>query len=539
MMAGPLEQDSSMMAENGEAKPQVVEASIRPAYRLLIIAGLALMVVLGYVIIAGVADKAGYPLDDSWIHQTYARNLARSGRWEFVPGIASVGSTAPLWTILLSLGYLIRLPHIFLTTLLGWLCLTWTGWGAMRLWTAMWPNRRKQDWIIGIVLVLSWPLIWAAASGMETLLFIALSFEIFCQYSQYRSEKKRRTLVLGILAGLLVLVRPEGLGVLILILVGLVLQAGDWRLKFRDMGLVIAGAALPLAPYFSVNVLISGTIWPNTFYAKQVEYASVFAQSIFVRFIKLLYFSFGGPSEGWRGISAAHLVLLPGSILAAVNALKYDWSHKRVFRTMPLLWATGLVFVYAWRLPVTYQHGRYLFPAVPIWIMYGLAGWLEIFSLLKTRFGAESRTYFVLSRIGFLTLGVLLLIFIFLGLQVFVQDVSFVNGEMVAVGHWIEENTPQDSLIAAHDIGAIGYFGERAILDLAGLITPEVIPYLSDEQAVNDYLLQGDADYLVTAPGWMYEPFTQGENTMFVYSTDYAWTREQGVNNMEVYSITR
>jgi hypothetical protein len=44
----------------------------------------------------------GFPLDDGWIHQTYARNLAEYGQWAYLPGTISGGSTSPLWTLLLS-----------------------------------------------------------------------------------------------------------------------------------------------------------------------------------------------------------------------------------------------------------------------------------------------------------------------------------------------------------------------------------------------------------------------------------------------------
>src|ERR1700677_239652 len=44
----------------------------------------------------------GFPLDDSWIHQTVARNLADTGVLGFRPGRLSAGSTSLLWTILLA-----------------------------------------------------------------------------------------------------------------------------------------------------------------------------------------------------------------------------------------------------------------------------------------------------------------------------------------------------------------------------------------------------------------------------------------------------
>ena len=128
---------------------------------------------VGVALFLGVSaqNKLGFPLDDAWIHQTYARNLARYGRLEFTPGVSSAGSTAPLWTLLLALGYLLKLPYLFWAYLLGGLSLVWLGWSGMRLWRALWPQNGDKEWLAGVVLVLTWPLLWAATSGMETLFF--------------------------------------------------------------------------------------------------------------------------------------------------------------------------------------------------------------------------------------------------------------------------------------------------------------------------------------------------------------------------------
>src|SRR5829696_10150092 len=45
----------------------------------------------------------GFPLDDSWIHLQFARNLARGFGLSYNPGELVTGSTAPLWTALLAL----------------------------------------------------------------------------------------------------------------------------------------------------------------------------------------------------------------------------------------------------------------------------------------------------------------------------------------------------------------------------------------------------------------------------------------------------
>ncbi|NJN55278.1 MAG: hypothetical protein HC804_11280, partial [Anaerolineae bacterium] len=119
----------------------------------------------------------------------------------------------------------------------------------------------------------------------------------------------------------------------------------------------------------------------------------------------------------------------------------------------------------------------------------------------------------------------------------YATDVAIIEGEMVAVGHWLAENSPPDALVATHDIGAVGYFAERPLLDLAGLITPDIVPLLADEPALADYVLSSEADYLVTAPGWLYTAVTQSNNATLVFSTNFPLTQQQGVNNMAVYQL--
>ena len=129
---------------------------------LIVAAGIGLALFLGI----SAQNKLGFPLDDAWIHQTYARNLAQNGRLEFTPGVMSTGSTAPLWTALLALGYLLGLPYLFWSYLLGGLSLVWLGCSGIRLWRALWPKLAGRDWLAGVVLVLTWPMLWAAVSGM-------------------------------------------------------------------------------------------------------------------------------------------------------------------------------------------------------------------------------------------------------------------------------------------------------------------------------------------------------------------------------------
>lgn len=499
------------------------------------------LVMLLFIGLSIVSGGPGFPLDDGWIHQTYARSFARNGRFEFVPGVVSAGSTSPLWTLLLAVGHVFRLPYLAWAYLLGGLSLLWLALTSMRLWQLLWPEWEEKDWLPGMVVALAWPLVWAAASGMETVLFAAMGMQIVVIYTQmalHTSQESRASIkmiaLLGIFSGLLILVRPDGLVLLLLVALGILLLPGSWSVRLKVFVVYGVTAVIPLLPYFAFNMMTSGSIWPNTFYAKQTEYQVLLAEPIWSRAIRLLYFSVGGAEQGWQGISGVQLLLLPGLILAGLLAVKEDWLRKGLLYTMPLLWAGGHVVLYAWRLPVTYQHGRYLFAAIPIWIIFGLAGWLEIFERIGNgRLGRLGK------QVAVLTFAILLMFFTVLGAQTYASDVAFIEGEMVDTAHWLAENTPPDALIASHDIGAIGFFAERPLLDLAGLISPDVIPYLSDEGALEKYLLASEASYLVTAPGWPYETITNSQNAEILYTTNYFWTQEQGANNMSVYLLKK
>src|SRR5687768_18563954 len=90
----------------------------------LVIAVVALIAVGFYLLVSALFFRIGFPLDDSWIHLTYARNFAEHGEWAFRLGERSAGSTAPLWTFLLSIGFLLDLAPLVWTYFLGWVVLT-------------------------------------------------------------------------------------------------------------------------------------------------------------------------------------------------------------------------------------------------------------------------------------------------------------------------------------------------------------------------------------------------------------------------------
>jgi hypothetical protein len=119
-----------------------------------------------------------------------------------------------------------------------------------------------------------------------------------------------------------------------------------------------------------------------------------------------------------------------------------------------------------------------------------------------------------------------------LGAGSFANDVGVINTEMIATAHWIQENIPLEKSIAAHDIGALGYFANRPVVDLAGLVSPDVIPFIRDETALATYLDAQRVDYFVTLQGWYPELEAKSEE---VFSTEAGLSPTLGGTNMKVY----
>jgi len=191
-------------------------------------------------------------------------------------------------------------------------------------------------------------------------------------------------------------------------------------------------------------------------------------------------------------------------------------------------WWLGYTLIYALRLPVTYQHGRYLMPAMPVLFLLGLVGSTWLLADLPLTQKWRRRLRFAAA----LTLAGVAVSFYALGARSYSEDVAIIETEMVQTAHWVADNTPPDALIAAHDIGALGYYADRELLDLAGLISPEVIPFIRDETRLAAYLDQSGVDYLVTFPAW-YPRLVQGRDPVHV--TGGAVAPAQGGENMVVY----
>ncbi len=476
-----------------------------------------------YVACASARGVVGFALDDAWIHQVYARNLAMRGEFAFFAGQPSAGSTSPLWTILLALGYLIQIDWHLWAYLLGALFLGLSAILATRLVSLLAADTASRDRIAlcaGLFVLLEWHLAWSAVSGMEIVFFVFLSLLLL-----ERFYAGARVLELGLVGGLLVLTRPEGVILDALVGLGILLRhfedggmaAPDFRARIlREAAGYGAGLAVLILPYLAFNLAVSGTILPNTFYAKNVEYASLLDRApLLVRWAQLLF----APLIG------AQFLLLPGLVLIVVRlAARRQWSAL-----LGAAWILLLPALYAIRLPVVYQYGRYEMPIIPFLGLYGVWGTFELAALVGNR---------ILRRTWAMSAVALLIVFWVIGATRYASDVAIIDCEMVQTAQWTAANTPPGRTVAAHDIGALGYYYRRPVIDLAGLVSPEVIPIMRDQARLREFLVARGVSYAIFFPDW-YPALAADPSFVPVHRSNCPVAREAGGTDMGVYEIVR
>ncbi len=122
--------------------------------------------------------------------------------------------------------------------------------------------------------------------------------------------------------------------------------------------------------------------------------------------------------------------------------------------------------------------------------------------------------------------------------RAYAWNVDNINEMHVALGHWVVENTSPDAVLALNDIGAITYISERQMVDLAGLVTPEVIPLLRAPDWASqlaDFMAERDVQYVIIFPNWFPDLVTRRDLLEPVHQVTLEHNTICGGETMVVY----
>ncbi|HSK75844.1 MAG TPA: hypothetical protein VLQ45_05255 [Thermoanaerobaculia bacterium] len=421
----------------------------------------------------------GVHWDDAYITFRFAANLASGDGFVFNPGEPSNGFTSALWTLALAAVALVAGPQSLpaAAQALGVVCHA----AAAGVTAALVLDRLGRPWIAalaGLAIGVNPLLVLLAVSGMETplaLLLIALALWLYARHGLERPFR------LGAVLGLAFLARPESaLLAVVIFAVESGRAAGAWSRRRRAglRNLVLYGFAILVVagPWIAGSWWRSGDFLPPTLEGKLIgrlperhgiTYPELAALSASDR-ARLAAANLRGlfaPSEG--GALALPAVL--GIAAVALSSL-HPAVRARLRPHGPLLLVAGsftalflgtLAFLFPLPMP------RYAVPLLPA---ATAAAFVGVGSLLPR---AEKAGVFALLLASGAAAGALLLAH-----RAFVPHAAAerVRGE---IGRWLAASVPKDSVVALEPIGQIGFTSGLRIVDLGGLVSPEVWPYIA------------------------------------------------------------
>lgn len=445
------------------------------------------------------AGNIGLPLDDSWIHLTYAKNILEEHKFSYPKSEWSTGSTSILWTLILSFFLAILKEPVITAHILGVLFFILLILIFYKLSLFISENR-IISFLSSLICILEGHLMWACLSGMEIIFFTFLIIFIIYLYL-----KTKKIYLVSFLSGILTLTRPEGAILFFVILIDLI-----GKNNFKKIFFSILIYSLTLLPYFLFNIIISGNLFPNTFYAK-VYFTQ--PRLSFIKYISYLIFYI------WGGL----LFLFPFFIYNIIKNYKNPKYFILIF--FPLFFVSFYIIYF----PLLVHYGRYIMPVFPFYIFLGVEGIFKLFS-----------KDYPIKKIVFSLFWILFIISFFINFyfnnmaDYYAMSVENINNMQVKIGRWLNKNTEKYSIVATNDIGAIGFFSKRKIIDTYGIITPEIIPLKKNESKILKFLKNKKVDYLVIFPNW-YPKIAESKELIKIYEVQLKNNVICGDKKMVVY----
>lgn len=504
----------------------------RAGRRFLLALGFAVCALYLVVEVYLLSGFLGFPLDDSWIHLQLARNLAGGQGLSFNPGELVAGSTAPLWTALLSTLFVLPMSPVFSAKLAGVLLFLAGGFATRRLGLAMGLEPGAALLAAALTLATSW-LAWSALSGLEISLFVLVT--VWGMVLHLRERRRPNSIPVSLFVfALALLVRPEAVVLFLAAVADRYLtfrreRAGSlgWRSQnWRPLLLGFSALVILTMPIVLFNFWVSGSMLPTTFGAKSGGLYRWLPELGYLYTVFGIFFQ----AQPWMALFAG----------AGILVLLGDLGGREERGLLPVLWLIGLPFAYGLLDPpgpfnLVGNFGRYFFPLFPVVVVLGMVGIQKSLGGLGGRMQVGSLPV-SLRVVGVTILFLPTLFELIQGAGRYGQNVLNVQESDVRVAHWLEGRLPAEALLAVADIGAISFILPNRVIDLAGIGNPEM-----KTMGAESFLRHHKPDYLVIFPNWYArlfdaeEPFevvrefpiedniTMGGDILAVYSTP--WTR--------------
>ncbi len=418
-------------------------------------------------------------VDDAFITFRYAQNLIAGNGLVYNPGEWVLGTTTPLYALLLAaIGSItggIRAPYPEIAVLISAVADALSCLIIIRLSSSLGYRRA------GIAAAL----IWAAApmsvtfaiGGMETSLFILLMLGTFYMHSN------NQPVLAALIGSLCLLTRPDAL--LFLLPLGLERAYRFFRSKKRRLPfLEIASFLIPVVFWTAISWTYYGNLIPRSMAAKAVAYHLPPEAGI----VRLL--------QHYATPFFSHLVF--GSFSIAIGLIIFPTlfmiGWRRIVRERTYIWPLAvypILYLLAFSIANPLIFRWYLSPPLPMYFL-GIFIGIEVF-------GRDLKSPLPLAICGVLAFGLTLngwTLHPDHGPDRPAPKMAYIKLEEIylQVAEGLRGQIREEQTLAAGDIGVLGYYTGARILDTVGLISPEseVFYPLPAELYITNYAIPPD-----------------------------------------------
>jgi arabinofuranosyltransferase len=512
---------------------------------VLVVAAAVLPLALFVVRERQIAGASGFPLDDSWIHLHFARNLAAGAGFSYNPGTPVAGSTAPLWTLLLGAAAVVAAPTLAMAKALGIVATLGAALVTRRAALA-WGARRDVALFASIVLLWMGPVIWGALSGMEVSLAALL---VAAALLAHAHDHPLASAACGALA---VLARPEAL-----LLVPLLVAARP--MTVRRIALFAVVTLVVVSPAILFSLWTAGTPYPATAAAKVegglVGWLGGVREPAALTFVTrpLAFFT-----EWIVWLVTIHWLLPVALVPAIIVTWKYAGRPLGLVTLALVVHPLGMALLAPYRGPA-FQEGRYSIHLLPLAVVVvavalgtrrrgggrsvdqrSVASAAEPVRALHAPATSTARRYGWAGPVALVVWLALAAAALVPAATRYGWAVQNINAMQVHLGRWVDAQLPKTARLALNDIGAIAFFSRREVIDLMGLVTPQIIPYRRrGESGVMEYISETCPEYVIIFPAWFPRLAASTETLQPIYRVRLERNEVEGAAEMVVYRLLR
>jgi 4-amino-4-deoxy-L-arabinose transferase-like glycosyltransferase len=418
---------------------------------------LPLALLLGVIALGCAWVYRNFTQDDAFITYRYARNIAAGHGFVYNAGEPVLGTTTPLYTLVLALGG--RLTGQAIHQIGYWLS-TLSLWISGVTLYSLGKSRGAFSAAAIALLFITNPLL-ISSIGMETFFLLMLLLLAL------RSYAASRFTLTGVLLGLLILTRYETI-----LMAGLL--GADCLLRARRRPFWLAWTAVIVGAWLLYAWLTFGQVIPQSAIAKLTEQRLPFALGV------ALFWRLYTDQTAWSN------ALLPLSLFGLYSALRQKWGERVPAYLLLLIWSGvyGIAAsLYAGSFPWYYAP---LIPGFSILVVWGLEFLTHFLSAPLRRLAIQEKAlrYSTASAFALGAAG-LIALHLFLWTRGWVSH----NGQIVDTRYWVYRDLAEwlnrharaEDSLAASEIGVVGYYTELSIIDLHGLVTPGLTPWLAED----------------------------------------------------------